>query len=120
MRTKSFKIEGIYHPLRVMLLPEKKLNKMYAKDGQQLAGFYDSEINTIFVVFEQQPEKMIHTFFHEIEHYRAYETKGIAEEARCDVLGAYSMKLATKTNSHVDDLAEFLEPLKVTTKRKKK
>lgn len=78
-------------------MPEKSLNKLYksflGKNDDGLSGFYDEVINTIFLAAELPPERLIHIFFHELIHHMEAETHRLSEENRCDVLGAYLIKL---------------------------
>lgn len=77
-------------------MPEKSLNKLYKdylKEGESFNGFFDEAKNTIFLVRDLPPERLLHTFFHELIHYMEAETHRLNEENRCDVLGAYLAKL---------------------------
>jgi len=99
-------------------LPEKSLNKKYKnllKEGEGYNGFYDEVKNTIFLAAELPQERLLHTFFHELIHYMEAETHRLNEENRCDVLGAYLIKLFQNTS-----LQEFLNARQEKRKAKQK
>lgn len=63
------------------------------KKDENLQGFYNPNENCIYVSEDLSPEQKQHMFFHELIHYMDDVTHRLAEEGRCDVLGAYLMNL---------------------------
>lgn len=91
-KLRKFFIPGIYHNLEVRLGLRKTIAKL-VKDKNALA-FYEHRKCRIHLS-EDLPEAVrLHTFFHELSHHiidTLDETTD--DEAKCNILGGYLMKL---------------------------
>ena len=88
----QFEAVGIYHKILVKLITQKKMNK-YLGDVNTLACYEHSDA-VIHVVKELAPEVKRHAYYHEISHHIMDTLRGVkSEEDKCDLLGAYIMKL---------------------------
>lgn len=89
----QFYIQGIYHKILVKVVSKKWLSR-YIND-KDIMGIYEHADGKIYIVRELPAEVKRHTIYHEIGHHITDTLEGIEdEEQRCDLLGAYLMKLA--------------------------
>ena len=106
MKTKKgqFTISGLYHALIVKLISKKKMIKL---DGPDTMGLYEHVEARIHLVNDLTPEVKRHTLFHEIAHHILDTLKDVkSEETKCDLLGAYLMKLSDESKKIDEELAK--------------
>jgi Zn-dependent peptidase ImmA (M78 family) len=92
-REKVFMVPGIYHDLKVVQTTRKAVGK-WAEDPKAIAAYdhYNGEIRITKDLSEQVKR---HSFYHELGHHVRDTLKSVAkEEDKCDLLGAYLMRLA--------------------------
>lgn len=90
-KSKRFHSPGIYHKLDVKVVSQKWLGR-FAKDKDVLA-LYVHDDGAVYVSRDLGPEPTLHCFYHEIAHHIIDTLAEVEEETRCDVLGAYLMRL---------------------------
>ena len=87
-----YKIPGLYHDLTVRLLPQKKLGKLM-KDAKVIGAYVEDEA-TIYLSSDLPKDVREHCLYHEISHHILDTLAPIKdEEAKCDLLASYLLKL---------------------------
>ena len=101
----QFKAAGIYHQILVKILPQKKMNK-YLEDEGTLACYEHADA-IIHVTRELSPEVKRHAFYHEIAHHIIDTLSDVRSvETKCDLLGAYIMKLLDENEKVKEELSK--------------
>lgn len=63
------------------------------KKGELLQGLYDANSATIYIVRELSAHLKESTLLHEVVHHLEAQTKHMSEEDKCDIVGAYLLRL---------------------------
>lgn len=87
---------GIYHDIKVVHASQQEIKAVAGPgdDESTFYGFWDEGANTIYINKDMDQHRKRHTFYHEIAHHVLEELSEIGdEETRCNVLGAFFMKL---------------------------
>lgn len=106
-KQKRFHSPGIYHDLLVKVVTPQYLAKL-AKDKNTLA-MYDHDDGEVYVSKGLKAQPRIHCFYHELAHHIIETLSEVEEETRCDVLGAYLMRLSAKYAEITKTLNEDIE-----------
>lgn len=105
-KSKRFYVPGIYHDLVVKVVTPQYLAKL-AGDRVTLAEYHHDD-GEIYVSKGLKEQPRIHCFHHELAHHIIETLNEVEEETRCDVLGAYLMRLSVKFEEIKRELTEDL------------
>jgi hypothetical protein len=119
-RNTKFTIPGIYHPIEVYVVSRTYLTRKYKTlegkrslgGDEELLGFYNKEINKIYIAKELAPARRFHTFMHEVVHAIEAETAHLDEEAKCDLVGSYLSNLFTNEKVR-ESISKIIEEKKL-------
>lgn len=87
---------GIYYDIKVVHATSSEIKAIAGPTFEEdvYYGFWDEGANTIYINKDECSHRKRHTFYHEIAHHVLEELSEIGdEETKCNVLGAYLMKL---------------------------
>ncbi len=96
--TTKFILPGLNTNIEVVILPRKFMHSRFGKEtklqkGEMLNGLYDSNSATIYIVRELSAQLKESTLMHELIHHLESQTKHMNEEDKCDIVGAYLLRL---------------------------
>lgn len=90
---RSYKIEGVLHPIEVRFVTQKYLNRITASKGETVLGCYVDEDNLIYVAKEQTEAQLMHTLLHELKHVFDAHVERMGEEGNADAFASLCMRL---------------------------
>jgi len=96
---KQLHIPGLYGDLVVKLVSRRTILKrcgLRSTKGTVINGLYLDASHEILIASELEPHARVATLMHEIQHALLDSTDTLDEEAKCDVLGAYMLRILTE------------------------
>lgn len=98
-------VKGPLHKVNVKFVTKATLKKVgKPKKDEAIVGLYIPEKNLIYVDRDLPDAEKLHTLAHEWAHAIDYQTSGLEEEQRCDVMGMLIIHILGATC--VQDLLE--------------
>ena len=88
-------LEGPLHRIKVRFVSQRTIERAAgSKREDNLRGLYIPDDNLIYVNKEISEEEQLHILFHEVAHAIEFQTLGMEEESRVDVIAKYLISLA--------------------------
>jgi len=86
-------MQGVLHNLRIEFKTHKQMQRLFAAKNEVVSGAYVAAENTIYIDKELPEESVLHTLLHEWVHAMEEHTRGMDEEAKCDIVAAAIVKM---------------------------
>ena len=97
-RSKVQYIECAHHEVQVSFVTKQYLRHISkAKRDEDVYGYFDSDVNKIYILKGLDDHKTKHTLLHELKHAFDYQVSSMKdEEDICDAFSTMLMRLCTK------------------------
>ena len=95
MRSKQLKLEGPLHKIKVRYVSQRTIDRAAGSNSKEIVrGCYMPDENLIYVCNSISEEEQLHVTAHELIHAVEFQTSGLEEESRVDIIAKFLLQFA--------------------------